>query len=161
MKKFIQNIFLAGVLISAPLFPYTIKTPVDLGNWLAKNFTYQYETTKHEYWKSPKETVKDKGGDCEDLAFLAEHVLKKLGYETYIIIIHYKEISSSAHAVCVFKHKDGTFSYYSNLYYDSKRYNSIPEALTGQANSWGLTWQLGHIVLSRIGRYGYPKWRNK
>jgi len=59
--------------------------------------------------------------NCEDLAFLAEHVLEKLGYKVYVVIVEYKN-DSQKHAIAVIRHRDKTFSYYSNLTYFPNRH---------------------------------------
>lgn len=64
MNKSILNLLVAGVLVSAPLYPNWIKNPIDLSVWLNDNFTYQADEEGKDYWKKPKETVRDKGGDC-------------------------------------------------------------------------------------------------
>jgi len=91
MKKFIQHIVLAGILISTPNFPSSISTPRDLSNWYVKEFKYEYDAK--DYWKSPREMLKDKKGDCEDFAILSKYILTKKGYKVYVIAVIYKEIS--------------------------------------------------------------------
>ena len=155
-KKQFTSFLLAGVLISSPLlFPSSVNDPVTLGNWLTNNFTYQDEAPE-EYWKTPKETVRDKGGDCEDFAILAQYVLKKLGYNAYVVVIKYSD-TEFMHAICVLKHKDGTFSYYSNKYYFGRRFASVPELLSCHAITWKKAW----VVVSKTMRIGLPIWRNK
>ena len=115
MKKYFQNIVLAGVLISAPLYPYYVQCPTTLGNWLKDNFTYQAEEKGKDYWKSPQETVKDKGGDCEDFGLLVQKILKDFGYKTYLIVMY--NDTKTGHAICVFQEYDGTYSFFDNQYY--------------------------------------------
>jgi len=162
MKKFLQNIVLAGILISTPILnvPLSIETPRDLSIWLKENFTYQKEALGKDYWKTPKETIKDKGGDCEDFAILTQHILKKLGYNAQFIVIEYYEKSSN-HAICIVKHKDGTFSYFSNQFYFKTRYKSIPKLLSAHANSWSVTWKKAWVIFSKSTKMGLPLWRNR
>ena len=129
MKKLLRNLIVAGVLISTPpLFPSSIKNPIELGDWLTSNFTYQGEEGKNDYWKSPKETIKDKGGDCEDFAILSKHILDKNGYKTYLIAIRYHGLDYG-HIITLIKHPDNTYSHFSNMYYLSKRYKNLRSLL--------------------------------
>lgn len=161
MKKFLQNMVLAGVLIALPpLYPSSVKNPVTLGNWLGKNFTYQAEAPRKDYWKTPNETLKDKGGDCDDLAILAQHILKELGYKAYLVVIDYYK-TGEGHAICIIKHKDETFSYISNLIYYETRYNSVPELLDSRTRPRGIKWKVCWVVISKNAKLGIPLWRNK
>lgn len=161
MKKILQNIVLAGILISVPpLFPSTVNSPKTLSNWIYNNFTYQREAPGEDYWKSPKETIRDKGGDCDDLAILTQYVLKKLGYKAYVIVIEYYNMDEM-HAICIFKHKDGTFSYYSNEFYNPIRYRYVSELLSAHSTNVYLKWKKAWVVVSKSIGLGLPLWRNK
>jgi plasmid rolling circle replication initiator protein Rep len=130
MRLLLLTTVLVSTLVTS-LYPSTIKSPSDLGKWLSESFTYQAE--KEDYWKTPEETVKDKGGDCEDFAILAQKVLEDLGYKAYLIILANKE-TNKGHAVCLFKEKDGTFSVFDNYTYTKYGYKS-----------WKLIFYLGYI----------------
>jgi len=123
MSKFILNLAVAGVLVSAPLYPNWIKTPTDLSVWLVNSFTYQEEEEGEDYWKKLEETVRDKGGDCEDFSFLVDKILTDLNYKTKVIAIYWED---SAHAICIIE-KNNKYSFFSNQYYFSTKYNSIKE----------------------------------
>ena len=153
---------LAGALISTPiLFPNTVKDPVTLSNWLKRDFILQVEPEGEDHWKYPKEMVKDKAGDCEDYALLSRHVLKELGYKAYLIGIYYND-GVSAHAITIIRHKDKTFSYFSNQEYISIRFKSVRELLYHESESYkGLNfeWESAKLMLSKYVRI--PYWRNK
>jgi hypothetical protein len=135
MIKQLQNFAVAGILISAPLYPNTIKTPQDLGNWLEANFTYQAE--KGEYWKTPEETVRDKGGDCEDFAILADYILKDLNYKSKIIIITgIIDNKFSGHAICVFKNQSGLWEHFSNTDYVNFSFSTVEELINFFYPQW-------------------------
>ena len=56
--KILTPILLSAVLVSAPLqYPSWINTPESLSQWLIAEFSYQDENG--DYWKKPKETLKD------------------------------------------------------------------------------------------------------
>lgn len=163
MKKFLRHIPIIGLLlctlacaIAADNFP-SIKTPESLSQWLIKNITYELENGKEDYWKTPQETIKDKAGDCEDMAILTRYILKKKGYKVYIIAIEYKD-KSSAHAIAVIKHNDKTYSYFDNQFYISKRFNNITELLNYHS-AYTSDWKKAWLVLSKYA--GLPLWRNK
>jgi hypothetical protein len=132
MNKLFLNIFIYGVLISAPLYPNWIKTPEDLSSWLQTNFTYQAEEDGKDYWKKPFETIRDKGGDCEDIALLADKILSNLGYETKVIAI-YGQIFG--HAICVIN-KNNKYTFFSNQYYYNKEFNNIYNLLENNYPTW-------------------------
>lgn len=159
MKKFLVNIMLAGVLISVPpIFPNTVRDPNSLSNWLSKNFVYQSEEVEH--WNTPQETVRDKFGDCDDFGILVEYVLKKLGYRVYLIAIDYYE-KDSGHILCIIKHKNKTYSYFSNQFFYGKKYKSIPELLTAHARLEGVKWKKASVIISKKFRTGLTLWWNK
>jgi len=92
------SLLLSLVLVSSPNIPTTIHNPEDIHTWL-KTFTYQKEDIG-DSWKSPAQTIKDQGGDCEDFAFLVQYALKKIGYNSYVVGMRG---FSSGHAICVFQ----------------------------------------------------------
>ena len=103
----IKNVIVAGVLISSiSLAPSWIKNVDDYALWISE-FTYQAEVLE-DNWKTPKETIRDKGGDCEDFAILAVEVLKKLDYKVYLIGIELeREGELKGHAIALLKHDNG------------------------------------------------------
>jgi hypothetical protein len=104
---------IGGVLVSgAKLYPSHIKTPKDIENWLiSEGFRYKADKTLRDEWKSPKQTVKDKGGDCEDFAVLVAHILEDLDYSNVMIIGIFGD--SLAHAICWFQEKNERWSFFS------------------------------------------------
>ncbi|MCS7108958.1 MAG: transglutaminase-like domain-containing protein [Sulfolobales archaeon] len=55
--------------------------------WVANNTYYQYDlTVMKDYWKLPNETIKEEGGDCEDLAILGYALLKRVGLQHIYVI---------------------------------------------------------------------------
>jgi hypothetical protein len=78
------------VLVSKhSLVPPYVQTPRDLSIWMTNNFTYQPECDTCDYWKTPEETLRDKGGDCEDFAIFAKTVLKEWGIKSHIIVLEF------------------------------------------------------------------------
>lgn len=159
MKKFkkqFASIMLAGVL----LFPSSVKDPATLSAWFKNDFTFQVEL-EGDHWKYPKEMVKDMNGDCEDFALLSRYVLKELGYKAYIIGIFYKD-NDAGHAITVIRHKDKTFSYFSNQDYISIKFKSVRDLLDYESKSYipylDLEWGSAWLMLSKYVRI--PYWRN-
>ena len=118
MKLKLYNLALVGILVSAPLYPKDIvKCPDTLSVWMKYNLTYQKE--KIDYWKTPEETIKDKGGDCDDFAILAQEILKDLSLEGDIIYLSKskgKENWKIGHMICLFKNKKGEYQIFDNQY---------------------------------------------
>lgn len=122
-----------GGVYSEPFKLENIKTPADLEQFFVTNgFKYQEDTG--EYWKTPEETLNDKGGDCEDFAILSFFVLVELGYECIIIIATYcpenECDSGSAHAMLLIKEPDETYSFMSNRRYIKTYQKDLELALT-------------------------------
>jgi len=133
--KFFLPILLAGILISSSsLYPSTIKTPTDLGSWLSENFTYQLENNGEDYWKTPKETIKDKGGDCEDASILTKHILKDLNYDSIMLVITFDNKETS-HAINRLK-IDNNYTMFSNFVYFPKKFKTLRLMLTYYYPNW-------------------------
>jgi len=77
--------------------------------WLNTNITYKNDVNG-DYWNHPEKTLKDRYGDCEDMAFLNEAVLRVLGYSGEVLGVYRW---NSAHAIFVFKNNN-IYSYFSN-----------------------------------------------
>jgi len=99
----------AGVLISRPdpldekirdiIIANDIASVADYVDWLAANIRYQNDKGK-DLWLLPEDTLAKGSGDCEDMAFLNQAVLRVLGYEARVLCVF--RIFRS-HAICVFK----------------------------------------------------------
>lgn len=135
MQKFFQNIFLAGILISTPiLYPSYVTDHKSLGNWLSSNFSYQGEPEGQDYWKKPKETIRDKGGDCDDSAILVKHILDELNYDNYMVCLTFSDRKTS-HALNILK-IDGKFTTYSNFVYFPKSFSTLRGLLAYYYPKW-------------------------
>lgn len=133
MKNSFFSLLITGVLISTPLAPYHVVCPESLHEWfIEEGFTYQAEGWLQDYWKTPEETVKDKGGDCEDFAFLVDKVLSDLNYETHTIAMFFKK---SAHAICFVK-INGKYTWFDNYYYCNRQHDTIEEILNIYYPGW-------------------------
>jgi hypothetical protein len=161
MINFLNILLIAGVLVSAPLYPksevYSLQT---LEIWLKANIHYQAE--KGDYWKTPEETVRDKGGDCEDMAFLNQRILIDLGYkaEAYWIVGYDNftgKLRPYSHAICIFQDK-GKFYYFSNQYYINHPFNTLDDLVTYDCSDW--TWY-SKIDLDHSRQALHKKWNPK
>lgn len=100
-----------GILVSE-LYPNYIKTPQDIEEWLiSEGFYYEADKTRTDEWKTPEQTIKDKGNDCEDYAILVSYILKDLGYKKVMIIAIYGK--DLAHGITWFQEKDDSWSFFS------------------------------------------------
>jgi len=63
------------------------KVAISEGFQNVKNFYYMHDdsTKLGDYWKSPIETLRDKNGDCEDLAIYFQDWLNKKGFKTKLV----------------------------------------------------------------------------
>lgn len=53
-------------------------------NFITKNFKYYKDPQKEQIIQTPWETIKNKGGDCEDLTILLMSLLENIGIKTYL-----------------------------------------------------------------------------
>jgi transglutaminase-like putative cysteine protease len=125
MKKLILTILFIFILFSNT-YAYNIQTVDDLALWLSSEFTYQAE--KGDHWKYPSETIADKGGDCEDFAILVQDVLRELGIKSHIFIIIHNN-RKNAHAMTMFKDRNGYIHYFSNNKYYKTRHKELSKVL--------------------------------
>ena len=133
MNKFLTVTYLAGVLISAPLLS-DIRTPEQLSSWMQNNLVYQQEGLS-DNWKTPQQTIKDKGGDCEDFAILARAVLSDLRIESQLIYIRYS-LFESRHVICIYKTSEGTYTVFDNQYLYNTPYKNRREILNQLYPKW-------------------------
>ena len=132
MKKFLKNIMLSAILISLPnIYPSYVKTPETLEVWL-QEFTYQSDAD--DYWKSPEETIKDNGGDCEDYAILVDMVLSDFGYDITIVALYFSD-KASEHTIAILK-IDGYYTIFSNNEYYSRKYENLGDLLNDYYPTW-------------------------
>ncbi len=100
--------------------------------WLGENVHYRKDESR-DVWADPQETLKKRGGDCEDFAFLNFEVLKVLGYQPrFFALVREGE----AHAICVFK-KDGFYMWFDNATLkktDARDLREFAESVTKRHN---------------------------
>jgi hypothetical protein len=89
----------------------SITSPEDIAQFFFQEFTYT--TNLPDQAHSPEETIESRSGDCEDFAILASEMLTRMGVENHVLVIRFRGISV-AHAICVWKGKNGLYSFISN-----------------------------------------------
>lgn len=129
----IQDIFI-GDKVSYPVFEEV--TPELLSVWMIVNLKYIPDIG--ENFKSPKQTLLDGGGDCEDFAILAKAILEKYGYEGFLVGIIYKGLDNknTGHAIYLFQDKDGTYDYFNNQYLVDTDYKYILDPILINFSTW-------------------------
>ncbi|MBN1762433.1 MAG: transglutaminase family protein [Methanomicrobia archaeon] len=65
-----------------------------LYRYVVENYDYYSDPRAGEYIQSPQDTMKIKGGDCEDLTILLSSLLENLGIKTYLVL-------TDTHAYCL------------------------------------------------------------
>ncbi len=95
--------YVSGLL---PVLPSSAEDMiVKLIEWVSNNTYYQYDpSVMKDHWKLPNETIKDQGGDCDDLAVLGYALLKSVGFKDVYLLIW--RANDSAH-VGVLVYVDG------------------------------------------------------
>jgi len=140
MTKLLTIIICFFFISPQNVYPSYIQDYKGLSIWLKNNFVYMSDkdsTGKKEYWKTPKETMNDKNGDCEDFAFLANYILTDLHYESYVFVVfaQYFLKESYVHAICVFKDKD-QLRYFSNNKLCPYGFNNLEELINSVDANW-------------------------
>ena len=92
-------------------FPSHIKTTKQLAEWYSGEFKYRMEYPDN--WQTPDETIKFKGGDCEDFALLTSEFLARQGVPHDVIIIKFKGLDMT-HAICIWREKKDEYAFISN-----------------------------------------------
>lgn len=142
------------------LFPKYVDNPHTLSDWFRKDFKYEYDITNH--WKSPHETIRDKAGDCEDMAILTKYILKKKGYDVCLIGIYYKN-KNIGHVIALIRNADKTYSYMSNKDFVSIKFKTIRELFDHESKSYNprrnMEWEIAWLLVTKKIRPRF--WRNK
>lgn len=90
----------------AAIFDKYKNNAIGFYEWVETNIKYREDTkdpySGNEYWQSPYETIKDRAGDCEDMAILECAYYRYLGYEAYIAAVN-TELNFPDHAICIVK----------------------------------------------------------
>ncbi len=88
-----------------------MRSPEDVARFFSREFTYSMTLPDRAH--SPEETIEAMSGDCEDFAILASEMLTRMGIENQVLIIRFSGMKI-AHAVCIWKDKNGCYSFISN-----------------------------------------------
>lgn len=89
----------------------SVRSPEDIVRFFSEEFTYTMTLPDRAH--SPEETIASHAGDCEDFAILASAMLTRMGIENQVFIIKFNDLKIM-HAVCVWKDKNGFYSFISN-----------------------------------------------
>lgn len=121
----------------------TYPSPEALARFLRDAFAFQRDPDlfgEVERWQSPEEFVRRKAGDCEDYAVLATAILRRNGFEAYVLSLFGEE--GYAHTVSVFVDHEGR---YNMINQDRLRYY---RATSLEALAWQLypAWTVGAIA---------------
>lgn len=95
--------------------------------WLSRNITYEFAFGVKST-NTIQGILESKKGNCEDFANLASKILEHMGVENKILVLKAKEISF-AHAVCIWKNSDGTYSFTSNEKLYKTKETSVASAI--------------------------------
>lgn len=146
MKKILIILFSFLIIISyaeavliSEIYPRSIQKPEDIEAWYEREHFY-YQAEKNDYWKTPEETIRGKGGDCEDFAILTNYILKDLGYESHILIFFginkiNNKISFYGHAICIFHDSNGWYIY-DNMTYMKWKFDKPTDYLNFVYKGW-------------------------
>lgn len=69
------------------LYKVKLKTPLDVNNFVNKQFPYSFNAFNMWHWQSPAETMLLGNGDCKAKAVFKYHLLRALGYKNVKILV--------------------------------------------------------------------------
>jgi len=76
---------------------------------VVRSIVYDSKAKTIKETKTPEQVLSTNLGNCYEIAFLAKHMLEKVGYTTQLVNIK-SGSSQTWHTICVFKEIDGTLS---------------------------------------------------
>ena len=78
----------------------------EIYRYVVENYKYIADPRRDQIIQTPYETIKVKGGDCEDLTILIDSYLENLGIETYLVLT-----DTHAYSLACGVDTEGLFSY--------------------------------------------------
>jgi hypothetical protein len=123
----------------AKIYPDHINSLYTLSLWL---YQFDYQDDPEGYWKSPIETINDKGGDCEDSAILVRYIIEdlKLTDETSLVVMF---SDKSGHAFNIVQNERG-YAMFSNFRYYAVSFNSMLEVVNWWYPGWKKLYYIDH-----------------
>jgi hypothetical protein len=102
----------------------------------------EYSRNAIEFWKYPAETFWDKGGDCEDSSIMYCTLMKRMGYDTALLVFR-------DHAMASIHFQDDSLNYGDNVVTkDGKKYVFVETTTDGISNTDRDGYQLGDVFSS-------------
>lgn len=109
------------------------KTPLEVYSWINQNIRYQPDLNSEDEYRSAEETLALGYGDCDDMAVLADDMLKKRGYNSKVISIY---TSTEGHTVCVWQDSTGKYNHLSNKTYREIKAQDLKTVAADIYNNW-------------------------
>ena len=112
-----------------------LQTPELLEKYMRKNFLYVEDRAlfgQEEYWQTAEEMAFRKKGDCEDFATFAQAILKRNGYQTFLVSVYWE---LDAHTVVVFE-REGTWGLFDLDQLSYLKRGSLKEIGDRIQNNW-------------------------
>jgi hypothetical protein len=136
---------IAWVLAGAPLAAFTLNDLLADGKLTPKRFANRFEDFDFEYHpevQPPDQFIARQKGDCDDYAILADYVLKRRNYETFLIRVVLVGTNGDAHDVCYVTQVKAYLDYnlrdcFINLQRSGKRLRQIADKV---ADSFDSNW---------------------
>ena len=136
---------LAGILAGAPLGAVTVKELLDDPKMNPKRFAKIFESFSFDMHpfdvQNPDQFLASRNGNCIDYAVLADHVLKKKGFETRLIRVEMVG-KNVGHAVCYVTESRAYLDYNNRKYFIPLERSgaTVREVATRVAASFDANW---------------------
>ena len=155
MKSLLTKLLFCGILLLCTISSAETSSQLALKYylvWAKQNLQYISEPAYMDIWKAPGQTLQDGGGDCEDLAILAQQRIERLGItNTRLIWIIYGE--GDGHVVLIWKASEG-FCIVSNIEGVCTTHSTINELLNEVYPDW-----LAFRYTTPQRKVSWPVWR--
>ena len=102
---------------------------------MKKNFEFVSDRAQfgtEEHWQTPEAMLERQRGDCEDYALFAQAILKRNGYQTFILSVYWNE---DAHTITLFE-KEGIWGIFNLDKLDLPHVTSLAELAATVRDNW-------------------------
>lgn len=108
-------------------------TPLEIYSWINKHISYRADINPEDEFRPAAKTLALGYGDCDDMAVLADDLLKKQGYTSEVVAVY---TSTEGHAICVWQDSNGKYNHLSNKNYREIQAPDVRSLATDVYTNW-------------------------